>query len=78
MLPLMELFDMVSLNEAVLSDTERQALLKARLALGIFERAMQRFKSEAAAGSSDAAELRVSAAAATMAVGRVEMLQPGA
>ncbi len=78
MLPLMELYEMVSLNETVLSDTERQALLKARLALGIFERAMQRFKSEAPAESSDAAELRVSCAPAVMAVGQVEMLQPEA
>lgn len=41
---LFELYEMVSLNDAALLGTERIAILKARLALNIFKRAMEGFK----------------------------------
>jgi hypothetical protein len=41
MLPLIEFYEMLSLNDASLSETEKQMLLKAKLSLRIFERAMQ-------------------------------------
>jgi hypothetical protein len=41
---LIEYYEMVSLNDAVLRDSERIAILKARLALRMFERAMESFK----------------------------------
>ena len=41
---LIEFYEMVSLNDAALSDSERTAILKARLALRMFERAMESFK----------------------------------
>jgi hypothetical protein len=43
---LMELYEMAAMNEDALRDTERQTILQARLALGMFERAMQDFKAE--------------------------------
>ena len=41
---LIEFYEMVSLNDAALRDSERIAILKARLALRMFERAMESFK----------------------------------
>ena len=54
---LIEFYEMVSLNEVALRDTERTSILKARLALRMFERAMESFKTDsteatAAAGAS--------------------------
>jgi hypothetical protein len=43
---LIELYEMVALNEDALSDAERLSILKARLAMGMFKRAMQSFKAE--------------------------------
>jgi hypothetical protein len=40
---LIELYEMVSLNEAALRGSENAALLKARLALDLFEQAMEGF-----------------------------------
>ena len=39
-----EYYEMVSLNEAALLDSERMAILKARLALNMFKRAMEDFQ----------------------------------
>ena len=41
---LIEFYEMVSLNDAALRDNEKAAILKARLALRTFERAMESFK----------------------------------
>jgi hypothetical protein len=41
---LIELYQMVYLNAAALSGGEKTAILKARLALGMFARAMEGFK----------------------------------
>ena len=41
---LIEFYEMVSLNDAALRGSERMAILKARLALNMFERAMDSFK----------------------------------
>lgn len=41
---LIEFYEMVSLNDAALRDSERAAILKARLALRMFERAIESFK----------------------------------
>jgi hypothetical protein len=41
---LIEFYEMVSLNGAALRGSERMAILKARLALNVFERAMGSFK----------------------------------
>jgi hypothetical protein len=41
-----ELYEMVSLNDGALRGTERLAILKATLALRMFERAMQSFAAE--------------------------------
>ena len=43
---LVELYEMVALNEDALRKQEKLAILQARIALGMFERAMQRFKAE--------------------------------
>ena len=43
---MIELYEMVSMNDASLREPEKLAILKARLALQMFERAMQNFKSE--------------------------------
>jgi hypothetical protein len=45
---LIELYEMASLNNAALHDNEKLAILKAKLALNIFERAMDSFKKAAA------------------------------
>jgi hypothetical protein len=45
---LIEFYEMVSMNDAALRGSEKTAILKARLALQMFERAMQNFKAEAA------------------------------
>ena len=42
---LIEFYEMVSLNDAGLSRSERMAILKARLALNMFSRSMQIFHS---------------------------------
>jgi hypothetical protein len=44
---MIEFYEMVSMNDAALRGTEKLAILKARLALQMFERAMQDFKGEA-------------------------------
>jgi len=41
---LIEFYEMVSLNDAALRGSEKTAILKARLALRMFERAMESFK----------------------------------
>jgi hypothetical protein len=41
---LIELYDMVALNENALRETERLTILRARIALAMFENAMQSFK----------------------------------
>ena len=41
---LIEFYEMVSLNDAALHGSEKTAILKARLALNMFERAMATFK----------------------------------
>jgi hypothetical protein len=43
---LIEFYEMVSLNDAALGGKEKVAMLKARLALQMFERAMQSLKSD--------------------------------
>ena len=43
---LIELYEMVALNENALRKRERLTILQARIALGMFERAMQSFKAE--------------------------------
>lgn len=43
---MIELYEMVALNEDALRETERLSIQQARLALGMFERAMQSFKAE--------------------------------
>ena len=43
-----ELYEMVSMNDASLRGTEKLAILKARLALQMFERAMESFKAASA------------------------------
>ena len=45
---MIELYEMVSMNDDSLRGTEKLAILKARLALQMFERAMQSFKTEIA------------------------------
>jgi hypothetical protein len=41
---LIEFYEMVSLNQAALHESEKQEILKAQLALRIFERTMESFK----------------------------------
>ncbi len=41
---LIEFYEMVTLNDAALRGSEKTAILKARLALSMFERAMESFK----------------------------------
>jgi len=41
---LIELYEMMSLNDAALGGSEKLAILKARRALDIFERTMESFK----------------------------------
>jgi hypothetical protein len=43
---MIEFYEMVALNEDALRETERLSILQARLALGMFERAMKNFKAE--------------------------------
>jgi len=45
---MIEFYEMVSMNDAALRGPEKMAILKARLALQMFERAMQTFKAETA------------------------------
>jgi hypothetical protein len=45
---MIEFYEMVSMNDAALRGSEKTAILKARLALRMFERAMQTFKAETA------------------------------
>ena len=45
---LIEFYEMVSMNDAALCGTEKKSILKARLALQMFERAMHDFKAESA------------------------------
>jgi hypothetical protein len=46
---LIEFYEMVSMNDAALRGKEKTAILKARLALNMFERAMENFKTASAA-----------------------------
>jgi hypothetical protein len=43
---MIEFYEMVSVNDCALRGAEKLAILKARLALGMFERAMQSLKAE--------------------------------
>ena len=43
---LVEFYEMVSLNDAALRESEREAVLKAGVALRMFERAMEIFKTD--------------------------------
>ena len=52
---LIEFYEMVSLNDAALCDSERLAILKARLALRMFERAMESFKARSTEATHPAA-----------------------
>ena len=52
---LIEFYEMVSLNDAALRDREKMAILNARHALSMFERAMESFK-RASTGALSAAE----------------------
>ena len=45
---MIEFYEMVSMNDACLQGTEKLAIMKARLALQMFERAMQTFKAASA------------------------------
>jgi hypothetical protein len=45
---MIEFYEMVSMNDAALRGSERTAILKARLALRMFERAMESFKQASA------------------------------
>jgi hypothetical protein len=45
---LIEFYEMISVNDAALCSSEKTALLKARLALRMFERAMKNFKAVSA------------------------------
>ena len=45
---LIEFYEMVSINDAALRGAEKIAIVKARLALQMFERAMHDFKAETA------------------------------
>jgi hypothetical protein len=45
---IIEFYEMVSMNDAALRGSEKMAILKARLALQMFERAMQTFRAETA------------------------------
>jgi len=51
---LIELYEMVATNDAALRDSERRAVLEARVALGVFERAMETFRSVSAKASAAA------------------------
>jgi hypothetical protein len=60
---LIEFYEMVSMNDAALRDTERTAILKARLALRMFERAMESFKTSSTEATSTARAIpRIAAA----------------
>ena len=54
---MVEFYEMVSLNDAALRETEKLAILKARLALNMFERAMQDFKAVSATTAASAGPL---------------------
>jgi len=49
---LLEFYEMISLNDANLRDSEKLAILKARRALRLFQQAMESFKTDAAADPS--------------------------
>ncbi len=51
---LIELYDMVSMNDAALRGTEKMAILRARFALGLFAQAMEAFKRHSAEELSEA------------------------
>jgi hypothetical protein len=60
---LIEFYEMVSLNDSALRDSEKIAILKARLALRMFERAMESFQTRPIEATSPAgASLRVATA----------------
>ena len=54
---MIEFYEMVSLNDAALRGTEKLAILQARLALNMFERAMQDFKAVSATPGASAGSL---------------------
>jgi hypothetical protein len=57
---LIELYEMVSMNNASLRGGEKSAILKARVALAVFEQAMERFK-RSSTGAPAKAKLGVAA-----------------
>jgi hypothetical protein len=59
---LIELFEMVSMNDAALRGSEKKAIRQARLALGMFAKAMESFKMDSAEESA-AAEAPIAIAA---------------
>ena len=60
---LIEFYEMISLNDAALRDSERTTSRKARLALRVFERAMESFKTGSTEATSAAeASLRIAIA----------------
>ena len=60
---LIEFYEMVSLNDAGLRRNEKMAILKARLALNMFKRSMQTFRSASAEEPEWATEAGVGMAA---------------
>jgi hypothetical protein len=58
---LIELYEMVSINEAALRGSENAALLKARLALNMFEQAMQALKTASAGAQAVGASFPIAA-----------------
>ena len=50
---LIEFYEMISINDAALRDSEKAAILKARLALSLFEGAMESFKRASAEAPAD-------------------------
>ena len=51
---LIELYEMLSINDAALCDSQKTAILRARLALSMFVRAMESFTKSSAEVSSEA------------------------
>lgn len=72
---LIELYEMVSLNDAALRSSEKLEILKARRALDIFERTMENFKT-ISPDAPTAAKPSFHMAACSVCQGRKELL-PG-
>ena len=58
---LIELYEMVSMNEAALRSSENAALVKARHALNMFEQAMEALKAASAGAQAGEASFQVAA-----------------